>query len=45
VKVFCAADQFTEIGDAERNATPITIVPSKTIFRIGGSPFELNVIF
>jgi hypothetical protein len=45
VKVFFAADQFTEIGDAERNATPITIVPSKTIFRIGGSPFEVDVIF
>jgi hypothetical protein len=45
VKVFFAADQFTEIGDAERNATPITIVPSKIIFRIGGSPLEVDVIF
>jgi hypothetical protein len=40
VKLFCVVDQLIESGDAERNAVPITIVPSKTILRIGGSPFS-----
>jgi hypothetical protein len=45
VKLFCVADQFTETGDTERTAAPITTTPIKAIFRIGLLPFFQKPIF
>jgi hypothetical protein len=37
----CVADQFIEIGDAERTAAPTTTAPIKPNLRISNTPSEV----